>query len=851
MNVLVRLGWRDLCRNRRFSLLFIVNLALGLTGFMVIGSFSGSLNHHLEGNLREILTADLVLQSSRPLTVQEIATSREITGPDSRYSEQISFYSMVKGGTVAKLAQIVAIDSAYPLYGAFRIPEAGSPAQVINSLQQAQKLLMSRETARSLDLRQGDTLHIGKAAYEVAYFFDQEPSSELSALVLAPKIYLGVPQLHNSGLIRFGSRIAYKHFIRLPDSADAAQVFTRLKRSFTENPEKTSDIRVANTRDVNRRLGRVVTYFSTFLGLVGMVSLFLSGLTAAFLFREQLQARLKETAILLSLGASQRQCLALSAGQLSLLGLVAACVAIVLAWLLLPLFGRLFTGIIPPHLHLTVAPTTAILTLLVGAIGSLLFCLPVYLRIFTVRPLSLLQEDVGKGTTSGTGSLLLFATTLPALAMFALLATILSRSQWQGGMFTAGLFALVATFSLIAGLLLIGCRRWSQTSSLTWRIVWRNLYRNRLSATAVFVALATSLLLVNLIPQIQQGLMEEIGQPEGIELPVYFLVDIQQEQQQPLRSFFQGTGPVLSPLAPMVQGRIVTVNSMPFSQWRREHQGAENDAFRRTEYNFSSREQLEASEYVVQGPPMSTMPWLGKPGQPFEISMEQQFSQRLGVTIGDRLLVDIQGMEIEGRIVNLRKVRWNSFQPNFFLLLQQGVLDDAPKTYLASVSRIAPEEKQEVLNRLAGAFPNISVIDVTGMVAQLGDIAGKLTGSLRFMAWLAMATGLIAVISIARQEALRREREVNLLRVLGAGIGRIRILVTLEFGFLGATAAFTAVLFSYAGAYAVAWLLFDRIWHLQWQSGISLLVATPLICALIALFAADTVIRRKPTVLLG
>jgi putative ABC transport system permease protein len=137
------------------------------------------------------------------------------------------------------------------------------------------------------------------------------------------------------------------------------------------------------------------------------------------------------------------------------------------------------------------------------------------------------------------------------------------------------------------------------------------------------------------------------------------------------------------------------------------------------------------------------------------------------------------------------------------------------------------------------------------MVEQLGDIGGQLTNSLRFMAWLAMATGLVAVISIARQEALRREREINLLRVLGAGINRIRMLVMLEFGFWGGMAALAATLLSYGCSYAVAWWLFDRIWRFQWQSGLVLLVVAPLLCAVIAALAADSVIRRKPVALLG
>ncbi len=271
---------------------------------------------------------------------------------------------------------------------------------------------------------------------------------------------------------------------------------------------------------------------------------------------------------------------------------------------------------------------------------------------------------------------------------------------------------------------------------------------------------------------------------------------------------------------------------------------------RRTEFNFSSREQLDASETVVEGPPMSTVPWAADANQPFAISMEREFGERLQVGIGDRLVVDILGIELEGQVVNLRKVRWNSFQPNFFMLVQKGVLDDAPKTYLASVSRVEKEKKEALVNRLTAAFPNVSVIDVSGTVAQLSNIAGQLSQSLRFMAGLAMAIGLVTVVSIARQEALRREREINLLRVLGAGIGRIRTILILEFAVLSAAAALTALLLSVLCSLAISWLLFDRLWQFQWQSSAFLLLAVPLTCALTALLAADSVIRRKPTALL-
>jgi putative ABC transport system permease protein len=142
------------------------------------------------------------------------------------------------------------------------------------------------------------------------------------------------------------------------------------------------------------------------------------------------------------------------------------------------------------------------------------------------------------------------------------------------------------------------------------------------------------------------------------------------------------------------------------------------------------------------------------------------------------------------------------------------------------------------------------VIDVSGAVEQLSNIAGQLSQSLRFMAGLAMAIGLVTVVSIARQEVLRREREINLLRVLGAGIGRIRTIFILEFAVLGGAAASTAFLLSVFCSMGISWLMFDRLWQFQWQSGLFLLLAATVICALTALLAADSVIRRKPTALL-
>jgi len=852
MTGLIRLGWRDLARNRRFVLLFICNLSIGLIGFLLVGSFARSVDRHLAIHLRDMLTGDLVVQSSRPLTAQEEEISWTITGVGSRYSRQTTFYTMVKGGRSAKLTQIVAIDAAYPLYGRFSFPENNHSTEIhpVAGLQQQRQVLMSPETARSFDRAPGEVLPIGQAEFTVAPWFEREPGGDLTALNLAPKIYLGLPHLDAAGLIRFGSRITYKTFIRLPETADSDAIASRLTQAFDRLAGKTPEIRVVTAADGNRRLERILGYFNSFLGLASMVALALAAMTTAHLYREHLHSGLRELAILLSLGASHRQCMLLALGKLALLGLAAAGVATGATWLLLPFFGNLMPDLIPIGLILSLDPKTVLLVLLIGTAGSALFCLPLLLQIRSVRPVSLLREhDVFLQQPLQPSKQTILAS-LPALALLLTLTLSLSLTPSHGLAFTAGMLLLVVVFALIGAWFFRSCRRWSSSTLLVWRITWRNLYRNRRAANAVFVTLATALLLINIIPQVEKGLTAEIAAPEGIELPNLFLIDIQEEQRQPLVEFFKDNRVLLSPLAPMVQGRIVSINGTPFARWRQQHKTDDERGLQRTEFNFSSRITLDASETVVAGQPLSEAAWQGSATQPFGLSMEKEFSKRLRVGIGDRMVVDIQGIEMEGEIVNLRQVRWVSFQPNFFMLAQPGVLDEAPKTYLASVSRVPSTGKTDLVNRLTAAFPNLSVIDVNGMVSQLLDIAGQLTNAFRFMAGLTLVTGLMTVIAIARQDALQREPEINLLRVLGASRNSIRLLLVLEFGTIATFAALTAFACSLLCSYALAWLMFDRLWSMPWLVGALLLLAPVVVCGLTAVLAANSVIRRKPSSLL-
>ena len=179
-------------------------------------------------------------------------------------------------------------------------------------------------------------------------------------------------------------------------------------------------------------------------------------------------------------------------------------------------------------------------------------------------------------------------------------------------------------------------------------------------------------------------------------------------------------------LSPLIRARLVSVNGEPFQREmddsNRQMLTREEERerrFRSRGLNVSYRPDLFNSEKIVAGTPLSN-DYDFDSGLPAEISIEERYASRLDLEMGDLLVFDVQGIPVEGKIVNLRQVKWNSFQPNFFILFQTGVLEDAPASFLGSVSGLDAASRISVQTRIIKEFPNVSVIDVTRIVGR-GD----------------------------------------------------------------------------------------------------------------------------------
>ena len=851
----LKLAFRELLNNRRFSLFFIFNLALGLAGFIALDSFKESLDNHLGQNSKAILGADIALTSYLPFEEKTLDALEARFPQNTLSTRKTSLFTMVATEDQTRLVQITGIEKEYPFYGKMVLKNNG----VVESKNVEQSLALSGEAwvypelLFMLGLKLGGSLKIGEKKFRIADTVLDDPSSSFSSFGLAPRVYLAYSQMQETALLSKKSRISYQRLYRLPDGTDLSGLVVKLQNKINSFEGSDSKIRILTHKRAGNNLGRLLGYLNDYLGLVAMIAVFLAGIGAAYLFRNYLVHRFREISILMSLGATRQQTYRMVLWQLGLLGTGAALIAIIISLAILPLLPLLLKQFLPNGFETQLSLGSLLFALVLGGVGSLVFCLPVLSRIRTVQPLQLFHKNIGQQDATPV-------LWRQALSYLPLLILSWSLSVWQshslivGSAFVGMLLASILFLGSIAWLVLFLAGKLSQTSGSTMkRLAFRNLQRNRTGAISCFLALALGTLLINLIPQIYQGLQEEVSRPDDFRIPSLFLFDIQPEQMEPLQKTLSAEKVNLNYLSPIVRARLEKVNGNKFDanskevSLTREQERQQN--FRRHNLNLSYRTQLSDSEQIVEGRPMTTNFDLDS-GKPAEISLEVRYAERMGFKLGDLLTFNVQEVLVEAIVINLRRVQWNSFQPNFFILFQPGVLEDAPGTFVGSIGGLVASRRMNVQNLIVSDYPNVSVIDVTRMVGRVLKISDQMVLALRLMAYLSILAGLVVVFSIARHEVEGRLWELNLLKVLGARFSDIQKMIQIEFAVLGIFAGLFGVAVSLIMSYGISWWFFENLWKWTWQTSLGSIIGVTSLSVGVAWLATQRTLRSSPLNLL-
>lgn len=821
----LKIAFRDLKNSKGFTFLFIFNLFLGVCGFVVLQSFRDNVNDLLEQRAKQLLAADITVSGRRDVNETELKKLNSVLdGKVEEKAQALGVYSMAKGlkdGSRSRLAQLKAVESSYPFYGNIELEDTDNFLNEMQKLQSENLLWVDPALLKQMKIELGDKVKLGDEVFTAYKVIKGDTSSSWGGIGLAPKVYMSLENLKKTNLVSFGSVATRTRLFKIKEQWGTKEELKKLQVEL-QNEIPDPGIRVKAPDSASEQVGRVLNYLSDYLGLVGLVALFLSGIGAGYLFQNYLFEKLQDVAILKSVGMGLWSIFGIYMFQLLVLNIIAVSLANLFTWTTLPLASDLFYEWISFTGEFKMDSSVFVLSFLVSLGSSGLICFPVLYKMIGKRVKNLFEGGQFFKMDFKKRDIALY---VPLLLFMWGLAILQSSSFNIGTLFTVALL-LVTVFVgvLFPRFLSFIDERFLQKNNLTFPgsltlgMATRYFTRDKLSSTLSITALTIGTMLMSVIGQLETSIRGELLQdPNG--KPSLFLFDIQEEQKDEFLKLAQKNDIPISNVSPMVRSRILKINGEDFKRdtddegfQTREEETSRR--FRNRGVNLSYYERHNDSETIVEGRPFSGV-YDDSSDKPAELSLEVRYAQRLGLNIGDTVTFDILGIEVTGEVINLRKVRWTSFLPNFFIVFQKGAIDAAPKSFLAAMGEMDFDAMMDAQEIVVENFPNISIVNVSELIDKIVSIFEAMAIALSVMALLCLAVGFFVLFAIIQNQIKKKYFETAIQKVFGLQPSELLKALLKEYFIMAAISCTLGLGFSLILGQIVSTLFFDGVWRVD------------------------------------
>jgi putative ABC transport system permease protein len=783
----LRLLWRD-CRAGELTLIAVA-IALAVASVTTVGFFTDRVHQALGRQANQLLGADLVIVSDKPL---DPAFESEAHARGIAVARMVRFPSMATKGERSTLASLKVVSSGYPLRGELRTSEElyGRDRRV-NAIPRSGTAWVDERLYTQLSLRLGDTIELGRGRFAVTAVLTHEPDVAIGFINSAPRVLINEADLEATHLLQPGSRVSYR--LQFAGRADTVEGY----RAWAQT-RLTPGQRIEGIRDARPEIRAALDRAEKFLSLAALLTVVLAAVAIGLAARRFLQRHLDACAMLRCLGASQASLVRLYLMHFLVLGVVASAagcaVGIGAQALLAHWLGNLLDVELPapggrPALH-------GLLTGLVILIG---FALPPLVSIARVPTLRVLRRELGAPPLGAVASY--------AAGCLVVAGMILWKAQGaQLGAMVLGGFT--------GGVLLVGGVAWLMlkaagplaSQALSWRYGVANLRRRMLGSVLQIVAMGLGVMALLVLTLVRHDLLQAWQTSLPPDAPNRFVVNIQPEQVEPLRAFFSKQGIREPALYPMIRARLVQINDRAVSSASYADERARRLVDR--EFNLSWAERMQSDNQLIAGS------WWTRSKAPPQFSVETGIAETLGMHLGDTLTFDVAGRKVQARITSLRKVDWDSFNVNFFVLAPPGMLESDAVTYVTSF-HLAPGNAQ-LLSTLVREFPNVLLIDVAQVLAQVQVMMDQAARAVQFIFLFTVLAGLVVLYAALATTQDERLYQAAVMRTLGASRVQLRRAILAEFAVLGALAGLLAAAGATATGYAVGTQVLNLPYTFDW-----------------------------------
>ncbi len=839
----VKFGLRSMWRDARAGELAVLLAALIVAAGTVtaIGFLTDRINQAVQRQASEVLAADVRLRSAKPLApnVYAAADTRGL-----RSARILNFPSVVYLGDDSVLATIQAVSDGYPLRGEVRTsPTLGQPGTKVDTIPARGNVWFDSALLARLDAEPGDIVEIGASTFTVQSVLTFRPDQSPGFSGFSPTLIMNVDDVPATQLVQEGSRV--QHFGLFAGPQSAIEQFTDEVVAFD-----IEGVRIQNRGDAGNQLNNAIDRAGRFLGLASLISLLLAAVAVAMSARRYAYRRLDSAALMKTVGASQRFVLTSALTQIIVIGLVASVIGAALGFTAERILTTILADLLQDDL-----PAASLAPFLLG-FGTVLilltgFALPAILRLGDTPPARVLRKDLQPAPTSAFVTYGLAVLALGALVYWSvrdlpLLVVIL------GGTAITGL-VLFGVGRLLVALL---SKRTGRVG-VAWRYGLANTARRGSESAVQIVAFGLGLMVLLVLTIVRNDLLLGWRATLDANASNQFVINIQPDEAEGLVELIESEGLTAPELVPLVRARMTHVDGVGVKD--REYDEPRGRRLANRDANLTYGNHLPASNTVVAGN------WWGTIGSEkaemekardsatdspteLQVSVEVDAAQSMNIKLGNVLTINVAGTEIEATVTSLREIRWDSFDPNFFMVFTPSALADAPQTFITSLN--VSDEERPSLRTLVRAYPGISIIDIEAALDQVRRVIDKAVLAVQVVFLFTLLAGVVVLFAAVQSTLDERRYESALLRTFGAKRRTVFAGLATEFTMLG----FAAGIFAALGATIVGGLAATQLFNMPlsvnpwlWIAGA---FAGAIIVGISGVFATRSAVETSPMTVL-
>ena len=836
------MAWREIRGSWRQFVFFLACLAVGVGAVVGIELFATNVESLILRDARSLLGGDLEIRAAHELSESgketldslrerniEVTHVRELVGmaavPVEGGSQQL-------GAQATQLVELKAVEDQYPLYGQVEMtpqqPLHASLASLDCPSLPCFGALVQESLLIGLGLQLNDHVKIGQAWFAVTGILVKEPDRVASAFSLGPRVLISSQALHATDLVKPGSRIRERYLLRVPESLALGPL-----RGELQGRLGSEGAGVSSYRDAQPRIRRFLDQLTTYLGLIGLTSLFVGGIGIACTIHGFMRQRLTTVAILKTLGADAGLLIRVYLLQSLFMGLLGSMAGVAIGVGLQRLLPALLGALIPIDVSSQVTLLPLGKGLLVGVVTTLCFTIWPLLAIREIPPALVFRREVEQHHAPAGSRWKLIRDSvigvvrdrhrLGTAVMMGCGLTVLAA--WQARSLTLGaLFIVVfcvAVILLQVGVwaLLHGLGKLPRPRSFVIRQALGNVQRPGNYTRGMAVAIGVGVMVIVTVALVKSSLLVALGERIPKDAPTFFFIDIQPDQREAFEEIVQREA-ARAPyrLTPVVRARLRAIDGHVIDP--EEHKGKKNGWYFTREYVLTALMALPRDNVVVKGAWWTSdstdvkQPDAQQEEASIRVSIEDKAAANLGVDVGSTIEFTVQGAPVSAVVQSMRQVDWGGFTMNFFMILSPGALEGAPMTYIAS-AKVEAEEELPLQHALVRALPNVTAIKIGDVLANVARLLEQLAWAIQGIALLSMVSGAVVMTAAVSSTRFRRLYESAILKAIGGTRGVVVASFAVEFAVIGGLAGLIGVGLASALSWAILHFFLDLAWTVQ------------------------------------